>query len=58
MAENFPPGLISYIRRTLCDECAAPLTLTTIDGDGVFIGDECPSCGYWVSRYMPGQEPH
>jgi hypothetical protein len=46
-----------YARRTTCDECLTPLTLTTIDGDGVLIGDEWPECGYYVTRYMPGQEP-
>jgi rRNA maturation endonuclease Nob1 len=46
-----------YWRNTTCEECGTRLKLTTIDGDGVLIGDECPSCGYYVTRYMPGQEP-
>ena len=34
-----------------CDECG---TLVCLDGenDGVLIGGECMSCGYWVSRYV------
>jgi hypothetical protein len=52
-----PYILGTYTRRTTCDECLTPLTLTTLYDDDVFIGDECPECGYWVSRYMPGQEP-
>jgi Zn ribbon nucleic-acid-binding protein len=46
-----------YARRTTCDDCQSPITLTTIDGDGVLIGDECVICGYYVTRYMPGREP-
>jgi predicted nucleic acid-binding Zn ribbon protein len=46
-----------YWRNTTCEECGTRLKLTTIDADGVLIGDECPSCGYYVTRYMPGQEP-
>jgi Zn ribbon nucleic-acid-binding protein len=42
---------------TTCEECGTRLTLTLIDADGVLIGDECPKCGYYVTRYMPGQEP-
>lgn len=42
--------------RTTCEECGHRLTLTTIDNDGILIGDECP-CGYYVTRYMPGMEP-
>ncbi len=41
---------------TSCDECQSPLMLETIDSDGVLIGDEC-KCGYYVTRYIPGQEP-
>jgi hypothetical protein len=51
---QYPNG---YTRRTPCDDCQTPLTLTSIDFDGVLIGDECPECGYYVTRYMPGQEP-
>ena len=43
--------------RTTCDGCQAPLTINTIDADGVLIGDECPTCGYYTTRYLPGQEP-
>lgn len=41
---------------TTCEECGESLTLTTVDGDGVLIGDEC-ECGEYVTRYMPGQAP-
>ena len=40
-----------------CEECSTTFTLNTIDADGVLIGDECPDCGYYVTRYMPGQAP-
>lgn len=43
--------------RTTCDGCNKAITLNTIDADGVLIGAECPSCGYYTTRYMPGQEP-
>jgi hypothetical protein len=46
-----------YWRNTTCEECGAHIRLTTIDADRVLIGDECSSCGYYVTRYMPGQEP-
>jgi uncharacterized paraquat-inducible protein A len=46
-----------YWRKTTCEECGTAVTLTTIDADGVLIGDECPKCGYYITRYMPGQEP-
>lgn len=42
---------------TECENCLHVFTIRTIDGDGVLIGDECPECGYYVTRYMPGQEP-
>lgn len=42
---------------TECESCLHDLTLTVIDPDGVLIGNECPSCGYYVTRYMPGKEP-
>lgn len=45
------------MKRTTCDECGARVTLDTVDADGVFIGGECPECGDYVTRYMPGQEP-
>lgn len=44
------------LMRTTCEECGNRLTLTTVDSDGVLIGDEC-KCGYYVTRYLPGQEP-
>lgn len=48
---------MTTIMRSSCDDCDAPVTLTTVDSDGVLIGDECSRCGYYVTRYMPGQEP-
>lgn len=42
--------------RTICDECGETIDLTIVDADGVLVGEEC-SCGYYVTRYMPGQEP-
>lgn len=39
-----------------CEECGRTFYLTTIDADGVLIGDEC-ACGYYVTRYMPNQAP-
>lgn len=42
--------------RTTCEECGERLTLDTVDADGVLIGAES-SCGYYVTRYMPGQKP-
>ena len=45
-----------YWRNTTCDGCGAHVRLTTVDADGVLIGDECP-CGYYVTRYMPGKAP-
>lgn len=42
---------------TECEECGTPQVLTTIDNDGVLIGDTCPQCGHYTTRYMPGQEP-
>jgi hypothetical protein len=44
-------------RTTTCEECGNKVTLDTEDADGVLIGGECGSCGYYVTRYMPGQEP-
>jgi predicted nucleic acid-binding Zn-ribbon protein len=43
--------------RTECDGCGRFYTLTIIDADGVLIGDECPDCGYYTTRYVPGQRP-
>lgn len=43
--------------RTTCDECNTPLSINTVDADGVLIGDECPKCGYYTTRYLPGQAP-
>jgi hypothetical protein len=51
-----PLTQLPTIRRTTCEYCGRKVTLTTIDYDGVFIGDEC-KCGEYVTRYMPGQEP-
>jgi len=45
------------VKVTTCDECGAPITLDTVDPDGVLIGAECDACGYYVTRYMPGQAP-
>lgn len=42
--------------RATCEECGARLTLDKMDADGVLVGTEC-ECGYYVTRYMPGQEP-
>jgi hypothetical protein len=42
--------------KTTCEECQRRVTLDTVDADGVLIGAECP-CGYYVTRYMPGQNP-
>ena len=49
-------GTMLYHRPATCEECGASLTLDTIDPDGTLIGAEC-SCGYYVTRYMPGQAP-
>lgn len=46
-----------FTKRTECDECGTKQVLTSIDADGVLIGDECPNCGHYTTRYMPGQEP-
>lgn len=48
--------LINGKMDTECDGCGESITLTTVDEDGVLIGDECP-CGHYVTRYMPGQNP-
>lgn len=39
---------------TTCEECGRFVRLT--DSDGVLIGAEC-KCGYYVTRYLPGEEP-
>jgi len=44
-------------KRVTCDECGHHFIIGTVDADGVLIGDPCPKCGYYVTRYMPGQEP-
>lgn len=41
---------------TTCEECQRRLTLDIYDADGVLVGAEC-ACGYYVTRYLPGQEP-
>ena len=43
--------------RTICDGCGRTITLDIEDGDGVLIGAECTKCGYYVTRYLPGQRP-
>lgn len=43
--------------KTTCEECGAKVVLTIEDADGVLIGGDCPKCGYYVTRYLPGQEP-
>lgn len=40
-----------------CDECGRTFYLTTIDADGVLIGDEC-ACGYYVTRTSSTASPH
>ena len=40
-----------------CDGCGHRFIIATVDCDGVLIGDECPKCGYYVTRYLPGQKP-
>lgn len=42
---------------TICEECGYRVIPDTIDADGVLIGVECDNCGYYVTRYIPGQEP-
>lgn len=42
--------------KTTCDECQRTLVLDIEDADGVLIGAEC-KCGYYVTRYLPGQRP-
>lgn len=43
--------------RTTCEECGSTVSIRTIDADGVLIGDECINCGYYITRYMPGEAP-
>jgi len=43
--------------RTDCDGCGFTYNLYTEDADGILIGDECPKCGYYTTRYMPGMNP-
>lgn len=40
-----------------CEECGHKFCIEDVDADGVLIGGECPNCTYFVTRYMPGQEP-
>lgn len=42
--------------RTTCENCGKRVTLDIEDADGILIGGECV-CGYYVTRYLPGQEP-
>jgi endogenous inhibitor of DNA gyrase (YacG/DUF329 family) len=44
-------------KRTTCDECGTRVLLYIVDPDGVLIGADCPKCGTYVTRYMPGQAP-
>lgn len=44
-------------QKTRCEECGTVLVLDTYDADGVLVGNECPKCGYYVTRYVKGQEP-
>ncbi len=39
---------------TECDGCDEIIMLRTTDADGILIGDECPWCGYYTSRYQRG----
>jgi len=48
---------MAFLRKTTCEECGFPAVLDTVDADGVLIGGECPRCGYYITRYMPGMEP-
>ena len=43
--------------KTPCDGCNKTIIINTVDSDGVLIGDECPHCGYYTTRYLPGQAP-
>jgi hypothetical protein len=47
---------MTFTTRTVCEECGSKIVLDIVDGDGVLIGAECV-CGYYVTRYLPGQEP-
>lgn len=42
---------------TECDGCGNDMIVKTLDNDGTLIGDECPSCEYYTTRYLPGEEP-
>lgn len=41
---------------TSCEECGHKIVLDCADADGTLIGGECV-CGYYVTRYQPGQAP-
>lgn len=41
---------------TDCDGCGHIYTLRTTDADGILIGDECPKCEYYTTRYQRGME--
>ena len=43
--------------RTTCEECGEKVTLDVVDSDGILIGAES-ACGYYVTRYMPDQNPN
>jgi DNA-directed RNA polymerase subunit RPC12/RpoP len=45
------------MRKTTCEECGAKVTLEIEDADGILEGNECPKCGYYVTRYVPGMKP-
>lgn len=38
---------------TVCDGCGHHFIITTVDNDGILIGDACPKCEYYTTRYMP-----
>lgn len=41
---------------TICEECGKVALLDIVDADEVLIGGEC-ECGYYITRYLPGQAP-
>ena len=40
--------------RTDCDGCGNIYVLDV--PEDILIGGECPKCGYYTTRYQPGQE--